>query len=75
MHAPQPRMCRPKPSQDGSDIDEDVDVARERQRIMNGRATDDVLTIEGLTKVLTYLAVHCIVASAELCLHYAYIAT
>ncbi len=34
-----------------TDEEEDVDVARERQRVMLGGTTDDVLKIEELTKV------------------------
>ena len=37
--------------------EEDVDVARERQRIMLGGNSDDVLKIEELTKVQTLFPV------------------
>ena len=37
--------------------EEDVDVARERQRIMLGGNSDDVLKIEELTKVQTLFLV------------------
>jgi len=40
----------PKPN-NSSLADEDVDVARERKRVTDGNAKDDVLRIEGLTKV------------------------
>ena len=36
-------------------IDEDVDVARERRRIETTATEDDVLVIQGLTKVRSYM--------------------
>ena len=39
-----------KPTGDPLD-DEDVDVAKERRRVMSGGAEDDVLKIKELTKV------------------------
>ena len=35
----------------GDPMEEDIDVARERQRIVSGATAGDVLTIEELTKV------------------------
>ena len=34
-------------------MDEDVDVKKERQRVINGNTDSDVLQIKGLTKVCT----------------------
>lgn len=34
---------------------EDEDVARERQRVLGGQASDSVLLIENLTKVLDFM--------------------
>jgi hypothetical protein len=32
-------------------MDEDIDVAKERERVSSGGASGDVLTLDGLTKV------------------------
>jgi ATP-binding cassette, subfamily A (ABC1), member 3 len=43
-------MCNGDPTVPSPDIEEDVDVLRERERIRSGQATDDMLTVEGVRK-------------------------
>ena len=47
------RVLKPKSS---SQDEEDEDVAKERKRVLNGGAQDDILRLENLTKV--YIHVH-----------------
>ena len=44
--------CVPGKSKFRSHDDEDIDVARERRRVLSGEADRDVLRLENLTKVI-----------------------